>query len=228
MSKKQLFVEGTDDQHTIIHTIKKLRPHWQDVAKNRLKDVEIQRPPESVGGADWAIDRFIFTLGDDGHYGLVVDADGKAGQSTQNRWHQICDKVEKRLKTRGLVLTPLLPKNMCETGFIGRIEDIKVGIWVMPNNKDKGAIEEFLETMIDKHNTLFEYAKNAVLTVQSDFKDEAIVKSIDSEKANLHTFLAWQDPPGHPYGQALASNFFKPEQSETAKSFALWFEELFA
>lgn len=46
------------------------------------------------------------------------------------------------------------------------------------------------------------------------------------EKANLHTWLAWQDEPGYPPGTALTRQLLDPHK-ETAAPFVKWFRNLF-
>ena len=46
------------------------------------------------------------------------------------------------------------------------------------------------------------------------------------EKANLHTWLAWQDEPGYPPGTALTMHILDP-LGEGATPFVKWFRMLY-
>ena len=45
-------------------------------------------------------------------------------------------------------------------------------------------------------------------------------------KALIHTFLAWKEPPGKPFGQAINANFFN-EETELLTQFLNWLKLLF-
>jgi hypothetical protein len=45
-------------------------------------------------------------------------------------------------------------------------------------------------------------------------------------KARLHTWLAWQEEPGKPIGQAITKRFLDPEATE-AQAFLDWLRRLF-
>ncbi len=45
-------------------------------------------------------------------------------------------------------------------------------------------------------------------------------------KALIHTYLAWQEEPGKPLGQAVTSHALRP-QTEIARIFVNWLNRLF-
>ena len=47
-------------------------------------------------------------------------------------------------------------------------------------------------------------------------------REIDTAKANLHAWLAWQKNPGRPYGVAVRSEYFGHDSPE-ARAFVGWF-----
>ncbi len=49
---------------------------------------------------------------------------------------------------------------------------------------------------------------------------------IRHSKAKIHTYLAWQEEPGKPMGQAITAKVLHAE-SETAKVFVEWIKRLF-
>ena len=48
----------------------------------------------------------------------------------------------------------------------------------------------------------------------------------DADKAALHTWLAWQEEPGLPYGTAMRARFFR-DDSPAALAFVTWFRAVF-
>jgi hypothetical protein len=48
-----------------------------------------------------------------------------------------------------------------------------------------------------------------------------------TSKANIHTWLAWQEEPGKPMGQAITAKYLNPK-SKQAELFVNWLRALFA
>ncbi|MGK7944727.1 MAG: DUF3226 domain-containing protein [Microcystaceae cyanobacterium] len=49
---------------------------------------------------------------------------------------------------------------------------------------------------------------------------------IRHQKALIYTWLAWQEKPGRPMGQAITNHYLK-HNSETVKAFTHWLSTLF-
>ena len=64
--------------------------------------------------------------------------------------------------------------------------------------------------------------------VLTELEEEGIqkYKPVHRSKAKIHTYLAWQDIPGRPMGQAITANILNAN-SELAMKFAKWLKELF-
>ena len=93
----------------------------------------------------------------------------------------------------------------------------------MPNNPNSGMLEDFLIKMADQNAVsvalqCVETAKNKGVTT---FKDAHFSKSL------IHTYLAWQDEPGKPFGQSITAHALKPN-TEIANIFVEWLKELFS
>jgi hypothetical protein len=129
-------------------------------------------------------------------------------------------------------------QNLCSTAFPG-IPDalpaeglihlgqngIRLGVWIMPDNRSSGMLETFLVYLVPKRGRkLWDHAIRTCDTAKSlgaPFRDA------HEDKARIHTWLAWRDPPGRPFGEALKSKCLDPS-SPAAKPFANWFIRLFA
>ena len=64
--------------------------------------------------------------------------------------------------------------------------------------------------------------------VLTDLETEGIQKyrPVHRSKAKIHTYLAWQDVPGRPMGQAITANILN-SNSNVAVMFAKWLKEMF-
>jgi hypothetical protein len=101
---------------------------------------------------------------------------------------------------------------------------IRLGIWMMPDNRSCGMIETFLAYLVpESGEALWGHANEA--TKQAEGLG-APFKASHEAKACIHSWLAWQDPPGRPFGQALKSKCLDPK-SPAAAPFVEWFMKLF-
>jgi hypothetical protein len=98
------------------------------------------------------------------------------------------------------------------------------GIWVMPDNRSRGSMEDFLAQLVPaSQNAIWEYAGVAV---NEAARLGAPCLGERQTKARLHTFLAWQNEPGHAAGTALKQKTLDATH-ESASAFVAWFKQLF-
>jgi hypothetical protein len=217
--QSQLFVEGLDDHNVIGHLLAKLRPDWPGI-EERNKDFGSVKLNES-GNDDGAIKNFVMAAKHQGIYGLVVDADDEDGKRVQDRWRRIVAE-----------LSPVIaPNQMPETppsgGWTISLPDKKLGVWLMPNNQDTGALEAFLIPLVPRDDHLWDYASTVIRTIQENYSPPPFPVRYTS-KAKLHTWLAWRKKPGRPYGQAITCGDLDPTLTELSTAFAAWFEQVFS
>jgi hypothetical protein len=93
----------------------------------------------------------------------------------------------------------------------------------MPNNKDYGMLEDLCLEMADPNGR--KVAEEAVTIAEN--QGVACFKDVHRSKAVVHTYLAWQEKPGSPLGQAIAFKYLDAGQEE-ARALADWLRELFA
>jgi len=127
--------------------------------------------------------------------GIVVDADTKIAA----RWQSLRQKVLQA----GYSSVPFHPDS---AGTIlhqqGRPT---VGIWLMPDNTIPGMLEDFVGLLISSGGLLWPMADEVVQQVIAKNRRFPLVQS---SKARIHTWLAWQKEPGKPMGQAITKNYF--------------------
>jgi hypothetical protein len=83
----------------------------------------------------------------------------------------------------------------------------RVGVWLMPNNQVPGILEDFLRFLVPADDALWTLADQAVERIPHE---EQRFSDLKKPKACLHTWLAWQEEPGKPFGQAILARYLDP------------------
>ena len=145
--------------------------------------------------------------------GVLVDANGDA----QQRWHQIKNRIRDQFAD--------LPDEIPENGLnIVHSDGARFGVWIMPDNRFSGMLENFLVQLIPENSRdLFEVAENCVAEAK---QHGAPFRDVHRTKAAVHTWLAWQDEPGKQLHQAVDHRVLDPEKPES-QPFVNWFRQLF-
>jgi len=152
-------------------------------------------------------DREVQTLG------IMLDADTKL----KGRYE--------RIRNQCLTLFPALPKDLPVSGLVAEnLEQKRVGVWIMPDNASEGSIEMFLRYLVPNESE--PVWKHATESVARALEMGAPCRNSHIPKANLYTWLAWQDPPGQSPGIALTKKILDPH-SPTADVFVHWFRTLY-
>ncbi len=206
-----LCVESLHDGFVAINLMMKHGVKWEKGAE----PVEIKNCKNDVGVLDAIEDEVKAAKGTDRAVGFVLDID----TSSSGRWAA----VEKHLRAVGLNPPTHPPAN----GYIeeSTVEKFRVGVWLMPDNQmHSGDLEDFLKTLLPPNDKLYAFAEKCsgdALSHGAKYSDPK-----DRKKANLHCWLAWQEEPGPPYGQAIYREYFKSHSTEAA-AFASWFKRLY-
>lgn len=241
MTNLLLFVEGRDDVHTISrllneHGLTQLRnSNKESVSISPLKLCFDGLPLDimSVGDVGEVIEKFGITLKHSSvrskAVGLILDFDGPTKTQTNNR-HEAVRNVIVRLQNERHRWE--LPDNftvLTDGGFIAEPADEdtpRIGVWLMPNNRERGMLETFLQGLIPESlSDLLDHARHSTDTAKK--KHQAPFKPVHQDKAVVHTFLAWMDEPGHPFGQSFQNGSFDA-QSAPACLFIEWVKKLFS
>jgi len=202
--KNILLVEGPDDEHVFKNLC----------GKHNFPLLDEVKPHGGYTGLLDAIPTRI-KESDVGALGIVIDAD----TDLSSRWASVRDRLKKggynapmEPDKSGLVLIPptgsLLPR---------------VGVWIMPDNKLPGILEDFIRDLVPVGDQLYEYAETCVAGIapaQKRFRD------IDLPKVHIHTWLAWQDEPGKPLGQAITRGTLDAN-SPQAMEVVSWLKRLY-
>lgn len=201
-NKNLLLVEGKDDEHVFYN----LLAHYNVPQTFKIR---------SVNGIDRLIEYLDVEVDSSElkSIGVVVDAD----VVLENRWNALKNVLLKA----GYSSVPLMPN---PNGTIIQAEDRStVGIWRMPDNILPGMIEDFIKFLVPEDDILWPIAEDVVQKViETDRKFRPSYKS----KVHLHTWLAWQEEPGGPMGQAITKRYLNADASH-AQQLIAWIRQLF-
>lgn len=201
-NKNLLLVEGKDDEHVFLS----LLAHYNVPNAFRVKN---------TNGINKLMDALELEVDSNElkHIGVVVDAD----VVLEDRWKALKSVLVKS----GYNSIPSTP-NLNGT-VIHDEERPTVGIWLMPNNVLPGMIEDFIKFLVPEDDVLWPLAEDAVQRVIAT--DRKFRLSYTS-KAHLHTWLAWQEEPGGPMGQAITKRYLNAN-APYAQELISWIRQLF-
>lgn len=104
-------------------------------------------------------------------------------------------------------------------------ESIEFGVWIMPNNQHNGELEDFVKSCIQTEQPeqcLFLHAQKT-LKILPQIKFAAT----DIAKAEIATWLAWQEKPGHGLYYSLYANLLNEDYPDF-KNIVQWLQRVFA
>lgn len=210
VQEKILIVEGVTEQRMIPELIEANGIRWELDDKTRIVHIE------KLGGLENLTPEFIDTqLQASGlkNLGIIIDAD----ENPEQQWKKIRDRCN-RCECN-------LPLHLSREGLVQNLErGVRFGIWMMPDNTKQGMLETFLSYLIpDREDAIWEFAQKSAIQA-SEYG--ASFKKSHRDKANIHTWLAWQDPPGEQLHRAVKQKIFEG-QHPRAKVFVQWFRDLY-
>jgi len=199
-----LLVEGRDDRHVMYALMKHhgvpavFDIQEMDGIDNLLEDVPVR-----------------IRLTDLKRLGILVDAD----LSVRARW----DAVIGILERAGYSNLPRSP--LPEGSLFPAPDDLHpmVGLWIMPNNTVPGLLEDFVKFLVPQGDRLFDRAVGCVSRIPPN---QRRFPPPQASKAEVHTWLAWQETPGRPIGTAIGARYLDPDSPHAADLIA-WLRRLF-
>ncbi len=198
---KRLLVEGTDDQHVLWSLFKRRHvAQTFEVVETKGYDKLIARLPVELKGSN--LDAL----------GVVVDAD----ISTQARW----DAVRAAFQKGGFTA---VPANPVQGGLVVTEGDLRFGIWVMPDNTIPGMLEDFVSFLVPEDDIVWPISDQFVEGLPPS---ENRFRDVHKTKAKVHAWLAVQDSPGSPMGQAITKRTLN-DSGNVCDDFVDWIGRLF-
>jgi hypothetical protein len=196
-----LLVEGQDDKHVVSKLLfcHGLVDAYSVKDKDGIENLLASLPVE-------------LRASDLKRLGIIVDADSPL----RSRW----DSVAHILRAQGYDATPTVPATGGTLITAPRMPS--VGIWLMPDNRADGMIEDFVAMLIPAGDSLLPRARMAVDSVPVE---ERRFAASHYSKAAIHTWLAWQEEPGVKMGAAITRRYLH-EDSPIAGDFISWVRRL--
>ncbi|MEB3311208.1 MAG: DUF3226 domain-containing protein [Snowella sp.] len=206
-SKQVLLVEGLNDQHVI----------WNLAEKYKIAETFSVDIPKN-GGISSAFERFRVGLKQQKvkTLGIVIDAD----QDIDARWQAIKNILSKANCQE-------IPEKPPSGGWVQELsqelELPRLGVWLMPDNQSSGMLEDFVLNLISPDDLLLAKAKSIIHEIEQENLNQ--YKDSYRSKVLIHTWLAWQEKPGQPMGQAI-KKILQVDNAIAAK-FVDWLNQLF-
>jgi hypothetical protein len=151
--------------------------------------------------------------------GVILDADQSG---VTGRWAAIAKRLSSQYLNNDLYDFPEKPSVGGTIIVSKKLGYPRIGVWLMPDNQNLGMLEDFCRTMMP--DGAAKQAEHCVATAKA--AGYAQYKDVHHTKAVVHTYLAWQDEPGKPLGQAITAQALQP-YTPTAQAFAEWLIALF-
>ncbi len=145
--------------------------------------------------------------------GVILDSDGGADHTWRRVRHRCSAFVENLAET-------IPPEGLIAATTSGK----RFGVWIMPDNRSVGMMESFLKYLVPTASAdSWTFARQSVVEAR---QHGATYREVQTDKANMHTWLAWQDEPGRQLHEAIHHRILDPT-SPHARPFVNWFRQLF-
>lgn len=189
---------------------KRLISHLREMHGN-LPDFHIRRC-RGWGGLKREI-RLQIDVDDRLMIGIIADADDELS----TRWSDICQEVQRAQKGTAL---PAQPE------FGGTIVGGKprIGIWIMPDNRSQGELEDFVAAMVPEDDPIWPLAMNYIDTIPPEhrrFLDHKV------QKARVYAWTATLKSPGGLLSAATSEANLNVD-SENCLMLISWLRQLFS
>lgn len=238
-----LLVEGPDDEHVVknlcgrmeIGLIDEIR--FQHRLRSSAQSKGASNDREAPCGKEAllkALPNYLETRGEElTALGVLLDADDDRDASWRSITHTLHQLGYADLPAQpdpaGTVIQPpdrtiQPPQPNAGASLPGTANPLplpRIGIWIMPDNQLDGTLEDFLKFLVPDGDVLLPYAGQVL-----DNLPDTRFTSPHRPKALMHTWLAWQNEPGKPYGQAISAKYLNTDLP-MAKTFANWLRRTF-
>ena len=205
-----LIVEGNDDKFSVIGLMEH-HTDWSNKPEEWPVWVEVGKSVEEILAKGYLTVEIKAT--NVKVLGVMLDAD----DNPQGRYQ--------RIKNMCTPLFPTLPNELPQTGLVvDNADEKRLGVWIMPDNTSNGDLETFLKYLVPTE-------KEHLWLMACESVERAVAVGAECRvchypKANLYTWLSWQDPPGQSPGIALSSKILDPK-APYSEPFVRWFKDLY-
>lgn len=202
-SRNVLMVEGPDD----CHVVKYLR-----------SETSLDFSIVPMGGVEKALKfheiETRFKATECRALGIMVDAD----DNLDARWN----KVSSRLVRLGISVPDAPEPN--GTIIPARNDDEpRVGIWLMPDNRSNGELEDFIKSMIPENDPVWPLSEEYINGIPPEHRKFPSGKIL---RAQVHAWLAARKRPRPGMGSAIAAKDLDIK-ALSSRTFLAWLQKLF-
>lgn len=214
---KYLLVEGKYDFHLIKNLLSRhniIAEHHDKIKQtNHIAIVPMKGRDELQKNLELHLPMGAIT-----ELGIIIDADQNASSA-----YKSCYNFVSRY---GEIIAPEGQGDSRNTLHLSRTAKpaLKVGIWIMPDNQSTGFLEHFASELIPQTDKLWSLAKTTITALPE--KRYPTTPRDHTRKAELHTWLAWQENPGKPMGLAVSFGYLKHDMP-LALDFISWIRTVF-
>ena len=216
-----LLVEGQDEKHVILH----LCERSSSIAVKRIPNNEYGKLyigsslpfylVEFPGGVSQFVNSIGLLSDSSGRQtiGFVMDANG----DLMGRWNLIASQLGNRginIPTSPSLAGTIIPTHKGKP---------QVGIWLMPDNKNTGEIEDFLVEMIPAKDPIWPLSNQYIEGIPETNR------KFDPEKARKAKFYSWLASRKEPFrmGAAIGSGDLN-DNTSLSNTFLTWIMDLFS
>ena len=199
---KLLIVEGVDDKHVVQH----------------LRHVDQEIPPFCISEKE-GLTQLLAAIGlelrveNRRALGILVDAN----DDVQARWNAVTDRLQKEKMVT-------LPASPDAAGTIVNFSDrTRVGIWLMPDNKSRGELEDFVVCMIPDDDPVWPRSESYIDDIPQGDRKFTHSKTV---RAKVHAWLATRQEP-RKMGAAIRTGDLHVHRT-LCQQFVGWLSDLFA
>lgn len=217
--KSLLLVEGESDKN-----------FFEELKKVLKLPIDVIAPPKEIGGnanTKQGVYNYLpirlkqLNDGDLLRLAIVVDADYEIVNKPDG-YKNTLNKLISILKPYGFVL-----KSTQANGLLFEDENndglADIGVWIMPNNRDEGMLEDFIKTCIHSdEDSLLNHAVNVVENLPlKKFKHK-------HSKAEIATWLAWQEKPGEGLYHVIEKDGLLYTEHDLFQALQNWLTQVFS
>lgn len=201
-----LLVEGPDDKHVVIHLSER-----NGLAQNFII-VEKE-------GKDPLLDSIEVEVDIPGRTALGIMLD--ANDDLDARWQAVSDRLNRLRQEEDHFDLPELPPQPDPSGTIieGRL---RIGIWLMPDNRSTGELEDFVGSMIPSDDPVWPLSEAYIEGIPPAERKFALGKI---QRAKVHAWLAAREAP-RPMGLAIMAGDLDTNTADST-TFVDWLRTLF-
>ena len=197
---KLLLVEGVDDEEVVKHIRNRYQhlPAFEILNKQGFPELSASITPELKAPGRTAL-------------GIMVDANA----DLPARWQTLSSRL------REVRIPP--PSQLPPAGaIIDHSPHPRVGIWLMPDNKSSGELEDFVERLIPSSDPVWPLAQDYINNIPANVRK---FKSHKVMRAQVHAWLAARSRPRQ-MGTAIKARDLDAT-APLAKCFVAWLSCLF-